>query len=66
MRPVLRAQGVTVQGDGLFYCVKQSVTHRPTGRLCAEGDLKLCFVRDGAAGKAPAAILSRLGIDTSK
>ena len=66
MRPVLRAQGFTVQGDGLFYCVKQSVTHRPTGRLCAEGYLKLCFVRDGAAGKAPAAILSRLGIDTSK
>jgi len=58
--------GFTLQGDGLFYCVKQSVTHRPTGRLCAEGYLKLCFVRDGAAGKAPAATLRRLGVSTSE
>ena len=63
---MLCAQGFTVQGDGLFYCVKQSVTHRPTGQLCAEGYLKLCFVRDGAAGKAPPAILSRLSVDMSK
>lgn len=57
----------TVQGDGLFYCVKQSVAHRPSGQLCAEGWLKLAFVRDGVIGKAPPAILSRLGIsDPSK
>ena len=52
----------TVQGDGLFYCVKQSVTHRATGAVCAEGFLKLVFVKDGAVVKAPAATLSRLGV----
>ena len=54
------AQGFTVQGDGLFYCVKQSISHRATGSLCAGGFLKLAFVRDGGIVKAPAAVLSHL------
>lgn len=56
----------TVQGDGLFYCVKQSVVHQPSGQLCAEGYLKLAFVRGGAVGKAPPAILRRLGVKNDR
>ena len=56
----------TVQGDGLFYCVKQSVVHLPSGQLCAEGYLKLAFVRGGAVGKAPPAILRRLGVKNGR
>lgn len=55
------ASAFTIEGDGRFFCVKQSVTHRATGAVCAEGYLKLVFVKDGAVVKAPAATLSRLG-----
>ena len=55
------ASGYTIESDGRYYCVKQTVTHQPTGALCGQAYIKLVFVRDGVVCAAPEATLARLG-----
>lgn len=52
------SSGVEVQNE-MFYCVHQRIRLRDGGPI-SEAHLKLVFVKDGAIGKAPAAVLRHI------